>query len=151
MEVVARPALKYQALIDQQNLSIKCPDSSCAQVDMTVFRWVKADFSDGQSFLPNLIYDFNRGKPPRKNADEDFKCGMCALSFFDTLESAGENVEAIGGPEKIKRLLGYTHVAQGKIESTDGLASSIDEHGHLLFFEFVGVVLEPKFTVLSAL
>src|SRR5258706_5804950 len=135
--------LKYQSLIDDQNLQIPCPDNSCIPIQKIAYRWVKSDFSDGQSFLPNFIYDQNRGRPPRKNdPTDDYKCSMCALSFFENINASERSVETIGGPSRIKKLLGYSHIAEGKLDRDDGLAGIVDETGHFLLFEFVNVVLE---------
>jgi hypothetical protein len=142
--------LKYQELIDSLELSVPCPDLACQPVDRISFRWVKADFSDGQSFLPNYIYDKNRGKPPRRNDISDkMKCSLCALSFFESLDASNQSVETIGGPSRIEKLLGYTHVAQGNLQQDEGLASVVDHAGHFIFFEFVDVVLEQEFTILG--
>lgn len=76
---------------------------------------------------------------------------MCALSFFDSIESSTVNAEAMGGTSKVTKLLGYTHIAKGDLSIEDGLAGSLDEDGHFIFFEFEGVVLESKFTILQPL
>jgi hypothetical protein len=141
--------LKYQSLIDSFSLSLPCPNN-CGQVKITAYRWVKSSFADGQSFLPNHIFDTNRGKKPRKNdRGDEVKCGMCALSFFDSIDSSSKNVEAIGGSSKLLNLLGYSHLATGEIEDKDGLASDIDDVGHFIFFEFEGIELEKKFSIIQ--
>ncbi len=144
--------LKYQELISGLKLSIDCPDQSCMQITKDAYRWVKETLDDGQSFIPNFIYDQNRGKNPRKNDPGDaYKCGMCALSFFESVEYSQRSVETIGGPEKVKKLLGYTHLASGQLVEDDGLATVVDGDGHFMLFEFENIALDHKFSIVDVL
>jgi len=92
-----RKALKYQETIDNQNLSIECPNG-CSEKNVKAFRWVLDDISYEENFLPRIL---TKG-PPRKNdqSDDDI-CKSCGLSFFSSHKAAVNKFQSI--PPKIQK------------------------------------------------
>ena len=138
---------KYQEYID--NLSIQCPPSEYLPKELQAFRFV-FDASDQHSknnFLPVLII-----KPSRQlNHTPAARCQGYALSLFDTKENAEKRYsQLIKKRSTLPKSLG-THLAKGFIDSTDGLASEVDENGHFSLHEFANVDLSQNFNIVAAL
>ena len=142
--------LKYETLIKEQNLSLSCPNANCISINATAYRWVLGNNFNSDSFLPKILFDQKRNVAPRKNSqDDDFICSCCALSFFNTEDQARSRF--LGIPARTRKLLGYTHLAEGNIAETHGLASPVNDYGHFDFFEFEGIDLGDFFKIISDL
>ncbi len=140
--------LKYQLLIDNQSLTVPCPDLLTTEVEKEKdsFRWCCDPISDAM-FLPSLLEDEAKNKPPRELHGDSKHCGACALSLFDTLAQAKKHF--IKFPLPTRQKLGYTHVANGKLSCLDGKVSSSDKNGHFLFFEYTQADLSSKFSIID--
>lgn len=141
--------LKYQDLIDSFNFRANCPNGASILVEERLsYRWCLAPIDNELNFLPNHIYDEAKGPPPRKNVSADENCSRCGLSFFTTLDSAKTIFNKY--PKRIRGLLGYSHIAEGFIDNKDGLVKD-DKDVHFSLFEFEGVELIKKFTIVDEL
>lgn len=139
--------LKYQELINSFNLKNSCPNGAATIKEETLsFRWCLEPISHEWNFLPNHLFDKAKGPPPRKNFSADEKCDRCGLSFFTSQDSATITFNRL--TERIRMLLGYTHVAGGKINTEDGLVSET-KNSHYSLFEFEGVNLMKKFEIID--
>jgi hypothetical protein len=134
---------KYQRMIDSLE---NCPPAHYESREFTAYRFVFEDLTHQNNFLPVLEI-----KPKRINAQEfvteQAKCLGYALSLFDSLEHAQRRHQQISRYNKNFYKKVGTHVAEGEIASTDGVASPVDENGHISLHEFEGVNLQPKFRV----
>ncbi|WP_157634666.1 hypothetical protein [Spirosoma panaciterrae] len=130
------PPLKHQLLIDSQSFTIPCPDPSLFEDEKESFRWCCEPVTDEINFLPNLLEDEAKNKPRRLLKGDEYHCGVCALSFFDSLLNAKKQFNKY--PLNTRSKLGYTHVATGPLSKSDGIMSSVNNKGHFLFYEYVG-------------
>lgn len=140
--------LKYQWLIDELEISGTCPYNGCVGKTMFAYRWTFSDIDNPDNFLPVGVLD-KKKSPPRINdkSNSFFKCSCSGLSMYHTLESAISNFMAF--PERTRKLLGYTNIAEGYLEKNEGLISEVDERGHFDFFESLNVDLPQKFKIVS--
>jgi len=142
--------LRYQVLIDQESLTVPCPDEIVSTITRPSYRWCNSPVNHQHNFFPNRFVDQLKGKARRKLKGDKDCCEYCAISFFDTLDNAKDRF--MGFPDRIREMLGYTHVAHGVVEDTDGLTSEPDEYGHFNFFEFdnLTVQLQDKFIIVHS-
>ncbi|SFE98201.1 hypothetical protein SAMN05518672_113143 [Chitinophaga sp. CF118] len=141
--------LKYQSLIEENQLQNNCPYDGCKEARLKAYRWSYNPINSAHNFLPKNIYDKLMNTPPRGNSQDDFiKCSCCALSMFDSLEKAREKFS--GFTSRVKLMLGYTHIAEGEIVEADGIISDI-KNGHLDVFEYEGIELKLKFQIITPL
>lgn len=140
--------LKYQWLINKLEVSETCPYNNCIGKDIFAYRWTYDDIEHLENFLPKDILD-NKRTPPRINdkASDDYKCSCCGLSMYITLESAISNFTTL--PLRIRKLLGYTNIAEGYLEKNEGLIGEVNEKGHFDFFEYINIDLPQKFKIVS--
>lgn len=142
---------KYDDLIKSQKISISCPDKQkCQPVETKAFHWCHDPINSEYNFLPNHLYEKARSHPPRANTLDDLrKCSRCAVSFF-TSETAARN-KFNGFTKAIREKLGYTHVAEGDITQSDGVASLPSQSGHFELFEYTKCDLKDRFTIIGPL
>lgn len=115
--------LKYQDLINNQELSSPCPpESSTINEEVSGARWVVAPIEHELNFLPNHLYNLKIGQPRRPMSDR-VKCGNCSLSFHTSVEASKNAFYALSSVARQK--LGYTHVAAGKIGAGWGLITEV--------------------------
>lgn len=142
-------SFKYQALINEQNLSIECPPSDYHQYSGEAFRFCKENVSK-DDFLPTLLVDRTKNPPPRRNfRGDNEKCKACSLSLFESKEAITKKFKSF--PKQTKQLLGFTHFAKGSLEKEDGLTGEVDRSGHFSFFEHEKANIAKKFTVIEPL
>lgn len=141
--------LKFKDLIDTLELGITCPPEDCENLDLKAYRWVRSPIDETLDFLPNHLYGEAMKIPPRKNMNSEEKCSRCAISLFTNEEAASGTFKNL--PPSIQSKIGYTHIAVGLIEKSDGLVGHIAPNGHLSFYEYTSAVLCTKFTVKSSL
>lgn len=105
-----------------------------------VFRWVFEDINLPKNFQPP-------NRLVTKHLD-DFK--GWALSFHKTYgQSEGALRALCEDKPKLFLKLG-THIAEGLLNKSDGLSEiNADEKGHFNHFEYVGISLSKKFTILK--
>jgi hypothetical protein len=103
--------LRYQSLIDKENLVVPCPDKQVTAIRRESYRWCNTPIDYEYNFLPNRYVDELKGKKRRKLPGDEACCEYCAVSFFDSLVNAKEKY--MGFPERIREMLGYTHIAYG--------------------------------------
>jgi hypothetical protein len=136
---------KYQPMIESL---ANCPPAHYESPEFVAYRFVFGDLTHQNNFLPVLEF-----KPKRINAQEfaseQAKCLGYALSLFDSLEHAQRRYQQISRYNKNFYKTVGTHVAEGEIESTDGLASPVDDNGHISLHEFEGADLPAKFRVIA--
>jgi|SRR4051812_43836076 hypothetical protein len=139
---------KYQQLFDQLKL-VDCPDSKVKEISIRAYRWSYDPIQHGWNFLPNVLHDNERNRPPRVLEKKDL-CKCCNLSFF-TIESVayGKLKELRTHLEKkhISRLDIYTHIAGGYIDPHDGRATP-EKNSHFGFYEYIGCEFKKKFDIL---
>jgi hypothetical protein len=127
--------LKYQSLIESQNLTIQCPPAECEAVDIDIpaARWVLAPIDNELNFLPNHIYNKNSSTANRPMS-EKLKCGFCSVSFHESVEASAVNFYNLN--PKVQEKLGYTHVAVSIIKKGAGLKTITNEESkHFELFE----------------
>lgn len=139
---------KYQNILDEFQL-IDCPGLQVNEIEMEAYRWCHSPISHEWNFLPNIIYDRVRKRPPRMLNRNEI-CGNCNLSFFTTEATARDKYNFIkAGLEKKHRHLTdfYTHIAYGKILKEDGRATQVKDN-HFGFYEFEENSFVMKFELL---
>lgn len=141
--------LKYQYLIDREDLRISCPYEACYPSSGEAYRWAIDPIINDNSFLPNILYWEYSKFPRRMNSEDDLKkCGNCAISLFTTKEKAKKKFSKI--PEPSRSNIGYTHIAYGNIDNA-GLMSKPGNSGHFELFEFEGSDLKNNFVIVDEL
>lgn len=111
-------------------------------------RFVFENLIHPNNFLPVLIVNPPRMLTPQF-AEEGAKCLGYALSLFDTLAHAHRRYRQISQYNKNFYKTVGTHIASGQIELTDGVASPVDEHGHITLHEFEEADLASKFQIVA--
>ena len=130
--------LKYQEKIKQLDCNLS---GFSEKKHIEVFRWVFEN-CDENSFLPVYYYNHNR-EQNEKN------CRGWALSFFNTQTNAKRRLLQIAmHKKKIFKKLG-THIAKGSIVENDGISNNPNDNGHFDLFEYKGVNLSNKFTIVE--
>lgn len=140
-----RKALKYQETIDNQNLSIECPNG-CSEKNVKAFRWVFEDVNHEENFLPRI---FTIGPKRRNELSDEGTCLSCGLSFYGSYDSAINNFQNM--PPKIQKKIQYTNIAEGTLNEEDGVASDENNAGHFTFYEYYDANLFEKFEIAGAL
>jgi hypothetical protein len=76
-------------------------------------------------------------------------CIGWSLSFFETQEKAKTRLLRLTkNKEFIFKKLG-THIAVGQLVKNDGISDSSNDLGHFSHFEYEGINLESKFTIIE--
>ncbi len=142
--------LKYSREIKELGLKIDCPYKDCSTINTNSFRWIKMPLKNINNYLPRIILNYSNSIPLRRNdLSDNSKCSDCGLSMFNSKENAIRKF--FGFPERIRKNLGYTHIASCNISEEDGLSSKINLQGHFDFFEFVDINLADKFELIGEL
>lgn len=142
--------LKYQSLIDNENLNLVCPYDGCYPSSGEAFRWVINPIIDDGNFLPNILYWEYSNFPPRVNSEDDLKrCGNCAISLFTSKEKARKKFNKVSRITGLK--LGYTHIAKGDISNAGIMSKASRTSGHFELFEFEGTDLKSNFVIVDKL
>jgi len=132
--------LKYQNLIDSQDLKVNCPDEA-TEAELTAYRLSFDPADKPENYLPNLIEDELLKKPPRRLHGDGKHCEACALSFFVSLEGCIAVLKAF--PR-----LPHTHISSGILENNDGVKGKTNHSGHFVFFEYEKTHLNSKFSII---
>ena len=127
-----------------------CPPAYYERRDFTAHRFVFADLSHANNFLPALKISPRRIHSPPFVSDTA-RCLGYALSLFDTLENAHRRYRQISRFNRNFYKVVGTHIARAQIESADGLASPPDGHGHISLHEAENVDLGAKFRIVEEL
>ena len=128
---------KYQVYLSELP---NCPPSDYERKNIQAFRFVFADLSLENNFLPVLLQN-----PKRSFSDDEATCQAYGLSLFDTLENARKRYFTLKKSfRKIDKVIG-THIAEGSIEEDDGVVSKINSYGHFCLHEFEQTDLWVKF------
>ncbi|MFV5265296.1 hypothetical protein ACMUMS_17325, partial [Acinetobacter courvalinii] len=88
-------------------------------------------------------------KPQRisNTHDQRKKCSLLGLSMLTTEDKAIARYQELKKQFKnVNKLIG-THLAKGKIQADDGLATKHDKKGHFDFFEYVDTDLTKRFVI----
>ena len=136
-------SLKYQYLIDEQNISSPCP-SKCKPVNLVAYRFVESTTINSDQFLPTVIED-KKNNITRRSNDEAVKCLKCAISLFNSEENAVKKLKLLS--TRLKEKWTKNYIAKGKLEEEDGLTSAPDSQGHFSFYEYNNSEYLSKFAV----
>lgn len=141
--------LKYQKEIDALGFEILCPNGLTPTSERThAFRLCFDPIDNKLNFLPNIVFDAVKKIPFNyKTASEDVKCRRCAASFYTTQDNLRKKWNSM--PEMVRQNLGYTHIAEGFIDNTDGLIRPPDKNGHFGLYESKEAELHNKFSIIS--
>ena len=142
-------ALKYQTEIDNLQISAVCPNGVLPATGAIAYRFSYTPITHDLNFLPNVVFDrmkglgFNYG-----TASANRKCSRCGASFYETRDSAVNKWNSL--TEQVRENLGYTHLAVGTLDKTDGLVST-PRDGHFSFYEYIDADLTKKFKIVADL
>lgn len=130
--------LKFQEKINE--LDCDCDLSNFKEQDRIAFRWTFENIEHPKNFKPVFENDKKRKRD---------SCKGWGLSFFVTKETAIRRLKEITEkkPLLFKKL--GTHVAKGELNKRDGISDKEDNNGHFTHFDYKGVVLSPKFTIIE--
>lgn len=144
-------ALKYQAEIDNFGLSLTCPDNvEPPNGEIDAYRFSYNPINHHLNFLPNVVFDRLTKNPYNYNkASDHIKCSRCGASYYTSIENVKTKWALLS--EQIRENLGYTHIAFGKLNNTDGLMKKPAKTGHFGFYENDTVDLSKKFSLVSEL
>lgn len=139
-------SFKYQALMVEKNVKQPCPFQNCREQNISAFHFGYSDIGDIRNFVPG----HSGGRKIRINdASDPTNCAYCGLSMYKTEDGARDKwLKEL--PERIRKLLGYTHLLKGQIKENLGVMS-IEAGSHFTFFEYEGVELRDHFSVLGTL
>ena len=141
---------KYHYIISSLDITQPCPCQNSSELNIEAYRWTHSEINHAENFLPAKILDLIKGTPPRANVIDDYgKCTLCSISLFNSLENALKKIK--GFSPSIRKKLGYTHVASGLLEITDGVGTPIEKSGHFEFFEYSNADLTSKFKIISTI
>lgn len=125
-----------------------CPPTDYQNRTVTVFRWVHEEMDHPNNFLPVALIN-----PRRVNAtaiDLQEKCALYGLSMFDSMNNARKRYRALTAQNpRFPKTVGE-YVAEGKLLQTDGVISSANQQGHLTLYEYEGIDLKTKFTIVGS-
>ena len=136
--------MKYQKELSQIP---QCPPSNAVERKQESYRF-SFDPLGEDSFIPQGVKDPSRVS---RESEERIKCSLIGLSFYYSRDSAIENYQNIRVIKNIKKAKIGSHLAVGVLEEEDGLQTPISKSGHFDLHEYNGVVLHPKFKILSPL
>lgn len=132
---------KYQDRLDAIRLANgeNCIQSYSAK-NIKAFRWTFNEIDNPKNFIPPAIRTGNEGV-----------CGEWALSFNETKDQSKAAWQHLidRNPNLYKKL--GTAIAEGIIETTDGICCEANSSGHFDCHEYVGTNFETKFAVVEIL
>lgn len=136
--------LKFFDEIRQSGIQ-DCPPSKIAKTTQA-FHLAVFPLDDSRNFRT----PFER-RPRRDNA-KDYKCTAFAISFFNSASNA-ERFFFTELNERIRSILGYTHMASGELTQEDGFQTLPRKDGHFDLFEFEDrrVTFTTRFQIISNL
>ena len=146
MEIEKYKYEEYLIAVREEH-KINCPCEKATPKNSTAFRWVHSDINHENNFLPPGIIAIKQKRKPRifpPNQKENY-CNIFALSLFDTENNAIKRFKNF--PKRIQKMLGFTNVAMGEIETNDGVLTGINSYGHFDLHEFEEASLVSKFTI----
>jgi hypothetical protein len=143
--------LKYQSEIDQLAIKAACPDSvTTPAADFEAFRFSFEPITHQLNFLPNVVYDRMTGQPFNyEGSADDVKCKRCGASYYNNLDKAKKAWNGLA--ERVRKKLGYTHLAHGQLQQADGLMREPDRYGHFGFYESSTAQLHLQFQLSTTL
>lgn len=121
---------------------VNCPPIDAVEKEQDAYRFVNEPITNND-FLPHT----QLGMAPRQTSPSHEKCSRCALSMFSSIESAQKTYDSIPKKSKFR----YTHIAKGLIIKPDGILHPPVPNGHFDFFEYDGVDLTGKFSIIKPL
>jgi hypothetical protein len=114
----------------------------CEPKELNAIRWV-FDGNNPNNFLPRALISHPKQEDCKK------ECKGWALSFYETSEKAINSFsEKCKHTRNIYKYLG-THIAEIKIEKTDGVNSKIELDGHFSHFEYLDTDFPKKIGVIK--
>jgi hypothetical protein len=108
----------------------------------TAFRWTFEDIEDDRNFKPRYLL--------RPDMQRD-SCKGWALSFFESRDSCAKKINdmAKDKPNLYKKL--GTHIANGQLNTEDGISDKSNNDGHFSHFEYENVILHQNFVIVESL
>ena len=117
--------LKYS---DCLSLIPNCPPTHALSVDRVAYRFVHETVAHEKSFVPPAILK------PARVFPEDQRCDALALSMFTSRDNAiAVYTELVKIVKNIRKTIG-SHLAEGNINATHGLATPVEGNGHFNLF-----------------
>ncbi|HKR02988.1 MAG TPA: hypothetical protein VJY62_00015 [Bacteroidia bacterium] len=135
------PKFKYEA-DHKAHAPVDCPPNEASSLKRTAFRYVNNPIT-----TDNFKTYIQLGWNPKATDPAHKICKACGLSMYSTKDKAYKKYR--GNPNKSN--VKYTHIAEGVIESTDGIYAKPRSDGHFTLHEFEGVTLINKFKVVAEL
>jgi hypothetical protein len=144
--------LKHKELFEELKITHLYPPKDIYPIEIIGYRWVFSPIENNNNFLPNYSFDKSRNNIKNysngKYNDED-KQKRCSQSFYDNLASAKINHKKIS--QSMREKLGYTHIAEGQFDKSDGYATATNSIGHFSFYECYLCDLKSKFKICDSL
>lgn len=137
--------LKYGQYINELG---NCPPAYYEGRTFVAYRFVFENLQHRNNFLPVLAVNPKRISSPEFAANQA-KCLGYALSLFDSVANAERRYQQISRYNKNFYKTVGTHIAGGQIVKADGLASPVDDNGHISLHESEQAALSAKFRVLG--
>lgn len=141
---ILMPNFKYSININNLNLKTVCPPETYKGRDEIVFRFAYSDINHPDTFKPQFVKKMPRQLP----SDESKTCDGYGLSLFISIESSIFFFNEILN-NRLRQLLGYTHISSGRITTNDGVTTLTDDNGHFNLHEYEGVDLLPNFLIVQ--
>ena len=135
--------LKYKIFIDHSTVDT----SQFIEREIKSFRWVFEDIKDLRNFLPIYILDDERRKRDEENNNS--KSTGYALSLFSTQEHSKRRFRKILSHTPKAYLKLGTHIACGILDNNDGISDSPNVEKHFSLFEYEGINLAGKYTIVE--
>jgi hypothetical protein len=141
---------KYQEDMDniKNDHNCDCPNKDLKAITpFESFRYVFEDINYKSNFLPQLKDD-----PARFiDANGKKKCDYLNLSMYFKIEGAKERYYQLANSFPNFKKTAGTHIANGVLESTDGLITEEGNLTHFGLYEFENIELQNKFNVIEIL
>jgi hypothetical protein len=136
-------AYKYEDNFDDINT---CLSQNFKEKDIESYR-IALNPLDRSSFIPPAVM-----KPTRIiNLNDDRKCPMYALSFFNSENNLKKHYSKLKKRNKnIGNSIG-NNIAHGMLGKSDGKCSRISSKGHFDLHEYENAELHRKFTIVGTL
>ena len=141
---------KYQEDMDiiKNEHNCDCPNKELKAINpFESYRYVFEDINHKRNFLPQLKDD-----PIRfTDANGKKKCDYLNLSMYGKIEGAKERYyQLLNTFQNFNKTAG-THIANGMLDSDDGLITEEGTLSHFELYEFETVELKGKFKILEKL
>lgn len=108
--------------------------------DRIAYRFVKADINDPENFMP--VYELHDETERLRN-----DCRGWGFSLYDSEEKAQSKMMRMK-KRRMKLAEKFPKIAHALLEEADGISCDSESDGHFTHFEYVGIDLSAKFSIL---